>query len=112
MRHAESPHSRTGVVVVGAARTPIGSLGGSLASFSAPELGGIAIKAALERSSVAPEDVKSCIMGHVLTGGVGQSPARQAATAGGLGQSVVCTSVNKDLLDLLWRRCRYCGECW
>src|SRR3954469_8330427 len=67
------------VVIVGAARTPIGAFQGSLASITAPHLGAIAIKAALERAGVSPEAVEQCIMGNVLQGGVGQAPARQAA---------------------------------
>lgn len=83
------------VVIVGAARTPIGSFQGSLASLTAPQLGSIAIKAALERAGVAPDKVEQVIMGCVLQGGVGQAPARQAALAAGLPDSVPCVTVNK-----------------
>ncbi len=72
------------VVLVGAARTSIGSFLGSLASVAAPRLGATAIKAALERAGVAPEDVQAVLMGNVLQAAVGQAPARQAALLAGL----------------------------
>ncbi len=72
------------VVIVGAARTPIGSFLGSLAAVPAPRLGAIAIKAALERAGVAPAEVDEVILGNVLQAGVGQAPARQAALFAGL----------------------------
>ena len=83
------------VVIVGAARTPIGSFQGSLSSLPAPRLGAAAIKAALERSGVSPDAVQTVFMGHVLQGGVGQAPARQAALFAGLPTSVPCVTVNK-----------------
>ncbi len=83
------------VVIVGAARTAIGSFSGSLAQVSAPKLGAVAIKAALERAGVAPAAVDEVLMGCVLTAGVGQAPARQAAIFAGLPQSVPCTTLNK-----------------
>ena len=83
------------VVIVGAARTAIGSFLGSLASVPAPKLGAVAIKAALERAGVAPGDVGLVHMGMVLPAGVGQAPARQAALFGGLPPSVPCVTVNK-----------------
>jgi acetyl-CoA C-acetyltransferase len=83
------------VVIVGAARTPIGSFLGSLASVSAPKLGATAIKAALERAGVAPGDVGLVHMGMVLPAAVGQAPARQAALAAGLPNTVPCVTVNK-----------------
>src|SRR5262245_45341883 len=83
------------VVIVGAARTAIGSFLGSLASQPAPRLGATAIKAALERAKVAANDVQLVHMGNVLQGGVGQAPARQAALYAGLPQSVPCVTVNK-----------------
>jgi len=83
------------VVIVGAARTPVGSFQGSLASLPAPRLGAIAIKAAIERAGIKPEDVATVFMGHVLQGGVGQAPARQAALYAGLPKSVPCVTVNK-----------------
>ncbi len=83
------------VVIVGAARTAIGSFLGSLASVPAPKLGATAIKAALERAGVAPGDVGLVHMGMVLQGAVGQAPARQAALGAGLPSSVPCVTVNK-----------------
>ena len=83
------------VVIVGAARTPIGSFQGSLASLAAPRLGAIAIKEALERAGVAADQVAQVFMGNVLQGGVGQAPARQAALYAGLPNTVPCVTVNK-----------------
>jgi acetyl-CoA C-acetyltransferase len=83
------------VVIVGAARTAIGSFLGSLSSVPAPKLGATAIKAALERAGVTPSDVGLVHMGSVLQAGVGQAPARQAALYAGLPQSVPCVTVNK-----------------
>src|SRR5216110_3121387 len=83
------------VVIVGAARTPIGAFQGSLASLPAPRLGAVAIKAALERAGVKPEEVKTVFMGQVLQGGVGQAPARQASLFAGIPKSVPCVTVNK-----------------
>jgi acetyl-CoA C-acetyltransferase len=83
------------VVVVGAARTAIGSFLGSLASQPAPRLGAVSIKAALERAGVSPKDVQLVHMGNVLQAGVGQAPTRQAALYAGLPQSVPCVTVNK-----------------
>jgi acetyl-CoA C-acetyltransferase len=81
--------------IVGAARTAIGSFMGSLSELPAPQLGGIAIRAAVERSGVKPEAVDEVIMGEVLAAGVGQAPARQAALAGGLAVSTPCMTINK-----------------
>jgi acetyl-CoA C-acetyltransferase len=83
------------VVIVSAARTPIGAFNGSLASLTAPQLGAIAIREALKRAGVKPEDVSEVIMGNVLTAGVGQAPARQAALFAGIPQSVPCMTINK-----------------
>jgi acetyl-CoA C-acetyltransferase len=83
------------VVIVGAARTAIGSFLGSLAAIPAPRLGATAIKAALERAGVAPADVQLVHMGQVLQAAAGQAPARQAALYAGLPQSVPCVTVNK-----------------
>src|SRR5580704_16670551 len=83
------------VVIVSAVRTPIGSFQGTLSSISAPKLGALAIKAALERAGVDPKAVDEVFMGCVLQGGVGQAPARQAALFGGLPDTVPCTTVNK-----------------
>jgi acetyl-CoA C-acetyltransferase len=83
------------VVIVGGARTPMGSFQGSLAPLTAPQLGAVAIKAAVERAGVKPEDVSEVLMGCVLPAGQGQAPARQAARYGGLPDSIPCTTVNK-----------------
>ncbi len=83
------------VVIVGAARTPIGSFQGSLAKVTAPQLGAVAIKAALERAGVAPDQVSETIMGCVLQAGVGQAPARQAAIFAGIPESVPAVTLNK-----------------
>jgi acetyl-CoA C-acetyltransferase len=83
------------VVVVSAVRTPIGSFQGSLSSLPAPRLGAAVIQEALKRANVAPADVSEVIMGEVLSAGVGQAPARQAALYAGLPNSVPCTTVNK-----------------
>jgi acetyl-CoA C-acetyltransferase len=83
------------VVVVSAARTPIGSFQGSLSSLAAPRLGAVAIQAVLERAKLAPGDVSEVIFGSVLTAGVGQAPARQAAIYAGLPDKTPCTTINK-----------------
>jgi acetyl-CoA C-acetyltransferase len=83
------------VVIVGAARTPIGSFLGSLAALTAPRLGAVAIRAALERAGVAPDGVDEVIMGNVLQAGVGQAPARQAAIAAGVPHAVPAWTLNK-----------------
>jgi acetyl-CoA C-acetyltransferase len=86
-------------VIVGGARTPVGRLLGSLGQFSAAELGGIAIKAALERAGVQGEQVDYVIMGQVLTAGAGQIPARQAAVAAGIPMTVPSLTINKVCLS-------------
>lgn len=83
------------VVIVGQARTPIGSFQGALASLPAPKLGAIAIQAALERAGVKPELVSEVIMGNVLTAGEGQAPARQASIYSGIPNSVPALTINK-----------------
>lgn len=83
------------VYIVGMARTPIGAFLGQLAPLSAPRLGSEAIRAAVSRSGVSPETVDEVLMGNVLSAGVGQAPARQAALAAGLPNSVPCTTVSK-----------------
>jgi acetyl-CoA C-acetyltransferase len=85
--------SRT--VIVSAVRTPFGRLGGGLKNHQATDLGGIAIRAALERAGLAGGDVDYVIMGQVLQGGAGQAPARQAAVAGGIPIEVPADTVNK-----------------
>ena len=83
------------VYIVAAVRTPIGSFGGSLSSFSATALGGIAIKGALEKAGLSKESIDEVIMGSVIQAGLGQAPARQAAKAAGLPDKVICTTINK-----------------
>lgn len=82
-------------VIVAAARTPIGSFMGSLATLSAPQLGSQVIRAALERSKIPPAEVEQVFMGNVLSAGLGQAPARQAALGAGLSQAVGATTLNK-----------------
>ncbi|AQA24448.1 putative acetyl-CoA acetyltransferase [Rhodococcus sp. MTM3W5.2] len=86
-------------VIVAGARTPVGRLLGSLKDFSGSDLGGIAIKGALEKAGVAPEQVQYVIMGQVLTAGAGQMPARQAAVAAGIPMDVPALSINKVCLS-------------
>jgi acetyl-CoA C-acetyltransferase len=88
-----------GSVIVAGARTPIGKLSGALASFSAAELGGLAIAAALERAGIRPEDVGYVLMGQVLQAGTGQITARQAAVKAGIPMTVPATTVNKVCLS-------------
>ncbi|HET9701110.1 MAG TPA: acetyl-CoA C-acyltransferase [Burkholderiales bacterium] len=83
------------VVIVSAARTPMGGFMGELAPLSAPELGAAAIRAAVERAGIAPAEVQEVFMGNVLPAGEGQAPARQAALGAGLPLSAGCTTVNK-----------------
>ncbi|HEX9042348.1 MAG TPA: acetyl-CoA C-acetyltransferase [Trebonia sp.] len=86
-------------VIIGGARTGIGRLLGSLAGFSAPDLGGFAIKGALDKAGVAPDAVEYVIMGHVLQSGAGQITSRQAAVKAGIPMSVPSTVVNKVCLS-------------
>ena len=83
------------VYIISAVRTAIGSFGGSLKDFSATQLGGFAIKGAIEKAGIKPEDVQDVIMGCVLQANVGQAPARQAAKFAGLPNETNCTTVNK-----------------
>ncbi|MES2003522.1 MAG: acetyl-CoA C-acyltransferase [Bacteroidota bacterium] len=83
------------VYIVSAVRTPIGSFGGSLKDFSAPQLGALAIKAAVERAGLQPSAIEEVLMGCVIQANTGQAPARQAAKFAGLPDSVICTTVNK-----------------
>ena len=82
-------------VILSAARTPIGKLGGALASLDATELGGASIRAALERAEVAPTDVQHVVMGQVLQAGQGQIPSRQAQIKGGIPREVSSETINK-----------------
>ena len=83
------------IVIVGSARTPMGAFQGDFKNVTAPELGAAAIKAAVERAGLKPEDVQEVIMGNVLSAGQGQAPARQAALGAGLPLGVGCTTINK-----------------
>ena len=83
------------VYIVAATRTPMGSFNGALSTLSAPQLGAAAIKAAVEKAGIKPEQVQEVFMGNVLQAGLGQAPARQAAIFAGLGHNVPCTTVNK-----------------
>jgi acetyl-CoA C-acetyltransferase len=83
------------VVIVGLARTPMGAFQGELKNFSAPELGAAAIRAAVERAKIRPEEVQEVIMGCVLPAGQGQAPARQASLGAGLPLGTGCTTINK-----------------
>lgn len=83
------------VYIVSAVRTPIGSFGGALKDIPAPRLGAAAIKAAVEKAGISPDDVDEVLMGCVIQANLGQAPARQAARYAGLPDKVVCTTVNK-----------------
>ena len=83
------------VVIVSAVRTAMGSWGGALKGFSATQLGSIAIKGALEKAGIKPEDVNEVLMGCVLQANLGQAPARQAARFAGLPDNIPCTTINK-----------------
>lgn len=83
------------IVIVSAARTPMGGFQGDLAGLATPQLGAVAIKAAVERAGLKPEQIQEAYMGCVLPAGVGQAPARQAALGAGLPLSVACTTVSK-----------------
>jgi len=89
----------TSSVIIGGARTPMGRLLGNIKDFPATKLGGVAIRAALERSGVAPEQVQYVIMGQVLQAGAGQIPARQAAVEAGIPMSVPALTINKVCLS-------------
>jgi acetyl-CoA C-acetyltransferase len=88
-----------GSVIVGGARTPIGKLSGALKGFTAMDLGGFAISAALERSGISGDQVDYVIMGHVIQAGAGQITARQAAVKGGIGMNVPALTINKVCLS-------------
>jgi acetyl-CoA C-acetyltransferase len=82
-------------VIVSAARTPIGKFLGALSALQAPELGAIAMRAALQRANVSPDEVEEVILGNVIQGGVGQAPARQAAIKAGIPATVSAVTINK-----------------
>ena len=83
------------VYIVAAKRTAIGAFNGRLSSFTAPELGGFAIRGALDSINLDPKEVDEVILGNVLGAGLGQAPARQASLKGGVGVEVPCTTINK-----------------
>src|SRR5215211_5793048 len=83
-------------VIVSAVRTPFAKLGGALKDYEATELGGIVIRAALDKAGIENGEVEYVIMGQVLQGGAGQAPARQAAIAAGLPQDIPDDTINKD----------------
>ena len=95
VRRYSSSTSLQDVVIVGAARTPMGGFRGSLSSLTAPQLGAVAISAALERANCPVDAVDEVYMGAVLQGGMGQAPDRQAALFAGIPVSTPCTAVNK-----------------
>ena len=83
------------VVIVSYCRTPMGSFGGSLSSVTAPKLGSIAIKGAINRVNIDPSIIDEVYMGNVISSGLGQAPAKQAAIFAGINQKTPCTTVNK-----------------
>src|SRR5271157_5126989 len=83
------------VVIVSAVRTPVGKFQGSLSDFSATQLGAIVVREAVKRTGIDPNTVNECIMGNVVSAGLGQNPARQAALGGGLSDSVSAMTINK-----------------
>src|SRR5512134_291678 len=85
----------TEVVIVSAARTPVGSFNGALASQTAAQLGTVALKAAMERGKVSPDEVNEVILGQVLTAAQGQNPARQAAIHAGIPNSATAWGINQ-----------------
>src|SRR5918996_122968 len=87
--------ARTAPVIVSGARTPIGKFLGALSSFSAPQLGAIAIRAALDRAGIDRTDIDDVMLGNVVSAGLGQAPARQAALNGGVPDSVGAMSVSR-----------------
>jgi len=83
------------VVIISACRTPVGKFQGSLSEFSAPQLGAIAVREAVKRAAIDPAQVDECIMGNVISAGLGQNPARQAAIFGGLSPATGAMTINK-----------------
>src|SRR5271168_3018726 len=83
------------VVIISGCRTPVGKFQGSLSDFSAPQLGAIAVREAVKRAGVEVAQIDECIMGNVISAGLGQNPARQAAIYGGLAPSVSAMTINK-----------------
>jgi acetyl-CoA C-acetyltransferase len=91
----EFPSALEDIVIVAGVRTPIGKFQGSLSEFTAPQLGALAVKEAVHRANLDPKQVDECIMGNVITAGLGQNPARQAALNGGLPPEVAALTINK-----------------
>ena len=89
------PDSSRQPVIISAGRTPIGKFLGGLSTLTAPELGAVAIRAAVQRAGIDPGEIDEVIMGNVIQGGVGQAPARQAAIKGGIPATVSSLTVNK-----------------
>src|SRR6201988_40779 len=87
--------SSNGVVIISACRTPVGKFQGSLSDFRAPELGAITVREAVKRAGIDPAQVDECIMGNVVSAGLGQNPARQAAIFGGLSPATGAMTINK-----------------
>ncbi len=87
--------SKAEVLILSSVRTPIGALNGTLASYTAPQLGAKALAAAIERAGVKPEDLGEVVMGNVISAGIGQAPARQAAISAGIPPSVGAATINK-----------------
>src|SRR4030088_649470 len=83
------------VVIISACRTPVGKFQGSLSDLSAPQLGAITVREAVKRANLDPKLVDECIMGNVVSAGLGQNPARQAALGGGLPDHVAALTINK-----------------
>src|SRR6202012_5664157 len=82
-------------VIISGCRTPVGKFQGSLSDFTAPQLGAIAVREAVKRAGVNPTEIDECIMGNVVTAGLGQNPARQAAIFGGLAPTTGAMTINK-----------------
>src|SRR4030095_1076516 len=82
-------------VIVSAVRTPTGKFLGALKDFSATDLGAIVVREAVRRAAIDPNSVQECLMGNVISAGLGQAPARQAALRGGLSDQVSATTINK-----------------
>src|SRR2546423_8513116 len=83
------------VVIISGVRTPVGKFQGSLSDFSAPQLGAMVVREAVKRAALDPAQVDECIMGNVVSDGLGQNPARQAAIFGGLSPATVALQINK-----------------
>src|SRR6202522_461284 len=84
-----------GVVIIAGCRTPIGKFQGSLSDMAAPQIGAVAVREAVKRANLQPKQVDECIMGNVVSAGIGQNPARQAALFGGLAPEVGAMTINK-----------------